>query len=498
MRTLVAASLVMLAAPSLAQSPAPQAGVAPRADVVLAGSLDRAAHQTYREVPFEVPAGVTALTVEFEYSGREERTVIDLGLADPNRFRGASGGNKSRFTLAESYATPSYLPGPIVPGTWRLLLGIPNIRQGARSDYVARISFERGAVGPRGFAQAPLSTESRWYRGDFHAHSGQSDGSCASQAGRRIPCPLHMSVEAAAARGLDFFTMSEHNATSHHGPMLELQPYYDRLLLVPGRELTTFFGHANMFGATAFVDFRVGSPSVPDVNAMLGRAAAMGGLISVNHPTAPSGENCMGCGWAAGGTDWRRVQAIEVVNGGSVAAAGGLVESPLSGIPFWEALLNRGHRLTAIGGSDNHDVQRDANAPGLPTTVVHARELSVPAVLEGVRAGRVFIDVEGTRTRTLELSARAGGRTARMGEALAARRGTRVDFTVEVGSVEGAVELVSGGPLPTLADPRISAERSTLRFSLRSDGRPQWVRVNVRDAAGKLILIGNPIYLNAR
>ena len=484
--------LLLLAAASPAQPPVP------KADLELRRSLDSTAHQTYLELPFNVPAGITQITVEFEYTGREERTTIDLGLADPQRFRGASGGNKSSFTLAESFATPSYLPGPIVPGNWKLMLGVPNIRKGARSDFVARITFERGDGAFRGFAPLPLSQESRWYRGDFHAHSAHSDGSCASQAGKRVPCPLHRTIGAAAARGLDFVTMSEHNATSHHNAMLELQPYYDKLLLIPGRELTTFFGHANMFGVTSFVDFRVGSKAVPDVNAMLGQVTQLGGLISVNHPTAPSGEKCMGCGWIAPNTDWRRIQAIEVVNGGSVSAAKGNVESPLSGIPFWEALLNRGHRLTAIGGSDNHDVERDANAPGLPTTVVHARSLEVPALLDGVRSGRVFVDLEGTNDRVLEFRARAGPRTVQMGDSFTARRGTIVNFTLEVIGVEnGRVELVGGNAtLPKISDPRISAQRSPVQFKFRSSGNPQWIRANIRDPAGKLILIGNPIYLN--
>lgn len=489
MRALLAAAFALLAAAAAgAQEP----------DIVIEGSIDATAHQTYLELPFEVPPGVAALTVEFAYTGREERTTIDLGLADPRRFRGASGGNKSRFTLAETHATPSYLPGPIVPGTWKLLLGIPNIRKGARSDYTARIGFQRGEERPAGFADAPLATEARWYRGDFHAHSAHSDGSCASQAGARVPCPLFKTVEAAAARGLDFVTMSEHNATSHHNAMRELQPYYDRLLLLPGRELTTFFGHANIFGPTGFVDFRVGTAAVPDVDNMLGRVAALGGLVSINHPTAPSGELCMGCGWTARDTDWSRVQAIEVINGGSVASAGGQVETQLSGVGFWEDLLNLGHRLTAIGGSDNHDVVRDANRPGLPATVVFARDLSVPALLDGVRSGKVFVDVEGSRDRLLEFFARAGGAEAEMGGALRVGAGARVAFEARlIGAAGGRVEVIANGQVRAVDAPlAIDSEEDRIAFAFTPDRATRWVRVNVRGGDGRLLLIGNPIHLD--
>jgi len=491
-RTLFAAGLAFLASTAGAQAPA-------KPDVILTGSIDGTAHQTYRDLPFDVPAGVTAITIEFDYDGREDKTVIDLGLADPRRFRGASGGNKRRITLSESYATPSYLPGPIVPGTWKLMLGVPNIRKGNRSEFSARISFELEAE-PRGFTDVPLSAESRWYRGDFHAHSGHSDGVCESKTGKRVPCPLYKTVEMAAARGLDFVTISEHNATSHYGAMLELQPYFDNLLLVPGRELTTFFGHANMFGPTQFVDFRVGSEAVPDVNAMLAQAETLGGVVSVNHPTLPSGEICMGCGWTASDTEWSRVQAIEVINGGAVAVAKGAVETPLAGISFWERLLTAGHRLTAIGGSDNHDVERDTNAPGLPATVVFARGLSVPALLDGLRSGRVFVDVEGRRDRLLEFSARTGSTTAEMGGTLTAAAGSAIDFTVRIGTASGArIEAIRDGSIvPVGIEAPIRSDDETRTFRLAAEGRSGWVRINVRSAEGKLLLIGNPIYLAPR
>ena len=89
--------------------------------------------QTYIEVPFEVPKGVTRVTVDFSYTERDKHTSIDLGLFDGERFRGWSGGNKSHFTVSETDATPSYLPGPVRPGKWKLIL--------RRSQYQGRCSF---------------------------------------------------------------------------------------------------------------------------------------------------------------------------------------------------------------------------------------------------------------------------------------------------------------------------------------------------------------------
>jgi len=42
-----------------------EARAQPAPDLTLTGALTGADHQTYREVAFKVPAGVTRLTVEF-------------------------------------------------------------------------------------------------------------------------------------------------------------------------------------------------------------------------------------------------------------------------------------------------------------------------------------------------------------------------------------------------------------------------------------------------
>ena len=85
-------------------------------DLVLNGDVTGAQNKTYFEVPFTVPAGTHRVSVDFQYTGKEERATLDLGVFDPERFRGESGGNKSHFTISETDATPSYLPGAIPAG----------------------------------------------------------------------------------------------------------------------------------------------------------------------------------------------------------------------------------------------------------------------------------------------------------------------------------------------------------------------------------------------
>ncbi|MGC1548065.1 MAG: CehA/McbA family metallohydrolase [Rhodanobacter sp.] len=478
-------------------------------DRMLHGELDGRDNRTYRSVPFQVPAGVTRITVDFEYTGKEQHTTIDLGLLGPEGFRGQdgfrgwSGGSKHVFTVSATDATPSFLPGAIQPGRWTLVLGIPNIRKSEHASYTARVWFAHDAATAWGpdVLNPPLRPEAGWYRGDLHMHGAHSDGSCTSQSGaQRVPCPLFMTVSQAASRGLDFIALSDHNTVSQSSDIRELQPYFDHLLLIPARELTTFQGHANLFGTAQPIDFRVGSSAVPDWNTLLHNAVALHGLISINHPIRPNDESCMGCGWTPEQpVDMHLVQAIEAVNGLDAMIP------TLSGIPFWQDQLNKGFRLTAVGGSDNHDAKLALPLPGgssligTPTTVVHASELSMPAILEGIRAGHVFIDVMGTRDRMLDVTASVGDHRADMGDALAAPAGSTVHITVNVAALTGAhIEMIADGKvIQPNVDLAIRSAQQTMSFDWPSDGKWHWIRANVRGASGELLMVGNPIYVNA-
>src|SRR5882724_4663071 len=167
-------------------------------DVVLRGVLTGQDNQTWRLVPFDVPAGTTRITVDFDYTTRDARTTIDLGVVGPDGFRGQdgfrgwSGGNKRSFTISASDATPSYLPGPLRPGKWNLLLGIPNIRPDTKAEFTAGVRFERAGADAVPVVQSEpvLRAEPGWYRGDLHMHTAHSDGSCLSRRQQHVPCPL--------------------------------------------------------------------------------------------------------------------------------------------------------------------------------------------------------------------------------------------------------------------------------------------------------------------
>ncbi len=491
MRFAFIASLLALAgcASEAARAPDP-------APVTLAGEITRADQQTYKELPFTVPAGTHRITIDFTYE-KENRTVIDLGVRDTVGQRGWSGGNKSHIEIGESDATPSYQPGRIQPGVWRLVLGIPNIREGQTAHYAATIRFggERSDDKRMVWAGARPSAPAGWFRGDFHMHTAHSDGSC-DVAGTRGACPAIHSFEAAREAGLEFAAITDHNTITQREDIESLQGRFPQTLLIPGAEVTTFFGHANAIGVTNFVDFQLGSPRLPTLARLFEELSAQGAILSVNHPSLPSGEVCMGCGWTAKDTDWSRITAIEAINGSTLRTGG--AEGPTAGIRFWENLLKQGYRLTAIGGSDNHDAtdRTGAKQPpiGTPTTVVYASELSTRAIIAGVRSGRVFIDVAGLPGARLDMRGEAAGQGVNMGGALALKPGEHARITALTSNIPAGASIETVGynlDVAATSDPQITD------VALTTDAKSGWLRLNIRDAAGKLLLLGNPIYIRA-
>ncbi len=459
------------------------------ADLVLTGDVKGEQNQTYVEVPFTVPAGVHRISVDFQYTGKDQRAALDLGIADPERFRGASGGNKSHFTISETDATPSYLPGAILAGQWRLWISVPNMRPNVVSHYRAEIRFNARAE-DSSFTAQPLAVGRRWYRGDLHMHTAHSDGSCKSQSGRQVPCPLFLTVQAAATRSLDFIAITDHNTDSHYDQLRELQPFFDHLLLIPGREMTTFHGHFNVFGVTQFMDWRIGKGSL-DLNAVLRDARSKGGIASVNHAEAPGGEECMGCRWTpASDTNMGLFSAMEVINYGEIM---------FSSAKYWDSQLRAGHRLAAIGGSDNHNATTppgEVGAIGWPTTAVEADELSVPAILDGIRAGRTFIDLTASRDKMLDFAADAGGASAKMGGTLDAAAGATISVHIHTIAAKGStVHLLLDGE-ESMAPLAVEGVDSTVTATFPATAGRHWLRLEVRDSSGANELMSSPLYIN--
>jgi len=189
------------------------------------------------------------------------------------------------------------------------------------------------------------------------------------------------------------------------------------------------------------------------------------------------------------------VHAIEVVNGGDIDTA-------FSGVPFWHEQLNKGYRITAISGSDNHRPDQDDHlvpgAVGVPITAVFANALSEIEIVKGIRQGNVFIDLTASKNKMLEFTAsNSDNDRVVMGQTLNVPADSEVKLKVMVKNAANTYLhwWVDGVSVPMGFGHNINSNDQTIEIQRQFDGKPHWIRVDVKDTNGKTILIGNPIYI---
>ena len=232
-----------------------------------------------------------------------------------------------------------------------------------------------------------------WYHGDFHMHSFHSNP--------KGPTPQQFVEHAKRAR-LDFTPVTEYVVGVHwdeYGPVQEENP---ELLIWPGREIVTYFGHMQCIGETpGFVEYRHGFEGV-DV-AEIQRAVRSGRRAVPGQPP----DDVQGTAVRqllprlrlrpGRRIDWSAVDTVEVLNGPAVLhrsrLLGGDFENPFmtSAIELWEAMLDRGYATTAVSGSD----AKQGIGLGSSATAVHADQLSRAALTEAIRAGRAYVRTRG-------------------------------------------------------------------------------------------------------
>jgi len=356
--------------------------------LIFDGEVDADDGLRFLDVPFDVPEGIAE--IEIRHDDLSEDNILDWGLADPVRFRGWGGGNEEPAVVGLEAASRSYLPGPLPAGTWRVRIGEAKLDELPARYHLEIVLRDAPTLGPQHERRPyvptpPLESGPRWYAGDLHVHSLESGDAEPS---------IDTIAAYARGRGLDFVELSDHNTVSQLDFLADVQPRHPDLLLLPGVEYTTYGGHANGIGATEWVDSAVGMPGVT----ILGAARAFadqGAVLSINHPTLDLADFCIGCAWT-----WELpgewIGAVEISTGGW--SESGWLLAPAA-MDFWDELSRQGHHLTAVGGSDDHTGGAEPegfHSPiGDPTTMVWADELSVDAIVEGIRAGRTVVKLQG-------------------------------------------------------------------------------------------------------
>ena len=341
--------------------------------------------ETHFFVPFDVPEGI--VEIEVRHDDLSSVNILDWGLDDTEGFRGWGGGNSEPAIVGEQAASRSYIPGPMPAGTWEVVVGKARIDE-TPARYRIEIFLRTEAAlppQPRTPYEDPgvLADGARWYAGDFHVHTRQS--------GDASPT-IEEAVALADEVGLDFVVLTEHNTNSGLTLYGDVQPEHPDLLIVPGVEWTTYSGHANAFGATEWVDHKIGVRGVTTEGA-IEAYHEQGAFFTINHPTVPGEPFCIGCPWEIP-VDPSTIDGLEVQS------------AIWEAVDYWEDLVENGSRAAAIGGSDDHSAGEGSGALytplGVPTTMVFAENLSVQAILDGIAAGRTVVKVDGIDGPMLE------------------------------------------------------------------------------------------------
>ncbi|MCI5062017.1 MAG: CehA/McbA family metallohydrolase [Algiphilus sp.] len=455
-------SLALLGCGSNAPAPTPfepqtDAVCVPGGDTLaFTGTVARSDAKQYRLQPFDVAPGTTR--IELAYGWQESAglpatpltgTTLDLGLYDQrgirDGFRGWSGSRQGRldqgqppvFIQADA-AERGYMPGAIESGLWHAELGVAAVSpQGAEWRLEIRCSGEAtaGSAAPDPVDATHIARgEPGWYHGDLHMHAFHSQPNGPS---------WEDFIAQSRAAGLDFLMVTEYVTGQHWKTLGSVARAHPDLLIVPGREIITYFGHANTHGETpGLYEYRQGFEDV-SLGDIQKKARAMGALFQISHPTffpPPLFENlCRGCFFQLGDEiDWDAVDTIEVLTGPVITQAEDIglplpvgIENPFmqSAIDLWEEKLLAGHRITAVSGSDSKGVEaeavRDRIGYGSSATAVQLDELSRDALFAALRAGRAYIRTRGVDdSPELRMTATAGNQSVTFGGTLASATAT--------------------------------------------------------------------------
>ena len=217
----------------------------------------------------------------------------------------------------------------------------------------------------------------QWIAAELHTHTMHSDGSFTPET----------LVSAAKTKGFDALAITDHNciASVHQ---VQQQAKKAGIAVIPGMELTTFYGHVLSIGTKVYLEWR-DARKQNGLAMMAERIHDAGGLCGIAHPFKLGGWMCTGCYMDYAMDALASVDYIEVWNGEKMH------QNPFNrrAYRWWLSLLDQGMRLPATAGRDWHngqDAMGDLHAAtylGIPQEEAVCAE----ALLQSIQKGRVAV-----------------------------------------------------------------------------------------------------------
>ena len=230
-------------------------------------------------------------------------------------------------------------------------------------------------------AQTAPPAKPRWYKGNTHTHTLNSDGDS-------TPDDV---VRWYREHGYHFLVLTDHNFLTSIDGLNALHGADERFLVVKGEEVTSTLGekalHVNGLDVSRKVDPASGGSVVDILQGNVDGIRAAGGVPHINHPSFR---------WSITGDELRQVRnnkLFEVYNGHpQVNSLGG------GGVPgleeVWDAILSSGVLLYGVAVDDAHTFKQPGNpnvaGPGRGWVAVRAPRLEARALLEAVERGEFY------------------------------------------------------------------------------------------------------------
>ena len=229
-------------------------------------------------------------------------------------------------------------------------------------------------------AQTP-SGQPRWFKGNTHTHTLNSDGDS-------TPDDV---VRWYREHGYQFLVLSDHNFLTSIDALNALHGADDRFLLIRGEEVTDRFGdkplHVNGLNLTQLVQPQGGVSVVDVLQRNVDAIRKERGIPHINHPNFR---------WAITPEELRQVRntrLFEIYNGHpQVNNLGG------GGVPgleeAWDVVLSAGQQIYGIAVDDAHVFKQPGNpdvaGPGRGWIAVRAPRLDASSLMQSLERGDFY------------------------------------------------------------------------------------------------------------
>lgn len=474
---------------------------------------------TLQKGTFMVPSVCRHLCVEYDLT--EPFTFLVFMLiknpAGMIRFQKQLSYSKPVICIGENETdtTIGGIPGEIEPGSWTVEIYVfaehlAQMADGMKIPFSVTVSEEKRDIpekigGPiwvdEQFYYKAYDTrrryceENRWYKGDFHTHTQLSDG-------KELP---ERANEKAKLMNLDYYVATEHNMLHTGWPQTDV-------MIMPGVEITTILGHANLFGIdkrpeklTDILWHKDEKHLAEDIDGIVKECRDRGWLFSINHPFLYIWK------WLYEEISLEDIHCVEINNDPTYEADpdAEAKEANRKAVYLSDLLWADGYRICAIGGSDSHKEIDDfypgatePSIPGDPATYLYMEGLSPENVIDSLRKCHCYVTRHcrlGCEFSILDENGEIlqkvmfGDRLKENGKELLFQLDMEAnDKAPEVYYIENGKKIVC--PLTKTGE---NTYRAHGRIALKDSGY-QWVRFGADDGSGEFMFYGNPLTKGSR